>query len=160
MGDPYARMLEVLRGESSEASKTGETIHAGLGARPAKMRLGEVTQQVPLRIKVMGIEQPTEVLRINERLVKGATWKAKVTSPNSDYNGLTGTLSGPVNCSGGHGSPKLGEVTGGNIHSTDTTIDEAVMEQLEIDLEVGDQVLLLTEDDQVFFIMMKVVRAV
>lgn len=38
--------------------------------------------------------------------------------------------------------------------------DMILLEQLEIDLEVGDEVLLLTEDDQVFYIIMKVVDAV
>ena len=33
-------------------------------------------------------------------------------------------------------------------------------EQLELDLAVGDEVLLLTQDDQVFYIVMKVVNAV
>ena len=34
------------------------------------------------------------------------------------------------------------------------------MEQLELDLESGDEVLLLTQDDQVFYIIMKVAEAV
>lgn len=46
------------------------------------------------------------------------------------------------------------------MHSPDTVIDEAQVEQLEIDLEAGDEVLLLTQDDQVFYVMMKVVDAV
>ena len=78
---------------------------------------------------------------MNERLVKGARWKTKTTSPNSDYRGLSGVVTGQV-------------------HSADTVIDEAVVEQLELDLEAGDEVLLLTQDDQVFYIIMKVARAV
>lgn len=154
-GNPYRTILGLIRAESSELAETGETAAAGIGAGPAKMRLGEVTQRVPLKIKVAGIEQPTEVLRINERLVKGAKWKTRITSPKSDYKSLTGKLSGPVTCGGA-----LSDVTSGQLHSASTTIDEAAVEQLEIDLEVGDEVLLLTTDDQVFFILMKVVKAV
>lgn len=54
----------------------------------------------------------------------------------------------------------LVELTDGRVHSPDTVIDEAQVEQLEIDLEAGDEVLLLTQDDQVFYVMMKVVDAV
>ena len=42
----------------------------------------------------------------------------------------------------------------------DSAGSEAQVRQLELDLEVGDQVLMLTEDDQRFFILMKVVDAV
>ena len=160
MGDPYSRMAAILRSEAAEVTPTGETSMAGLGARPAKMRLGTVTQREPLKIRVMGIEQPTEALRINERLTRGAKWKTKVTSAKGSYDGLSGKLSGDVSCSGGQGSPQLGEVSGGKLRSTNTVIDEAEMEQLEVDLEVDDQVLLLTEDDQIFYILMKVVKAV
>lgn len=156
----YSRMISVMRGEGSEVTPGGETSQAGLGAAPCRMRLGIVTQQVPLKIKVAGIEQPTQALRINERLVKGAKWKARLTSLDSKYNGLTGSLSGPVACAGGLGSPKLSTVTGGTLHSTETSMEQTVLEQLEIDLQAGDQVLLLTEDDQVFYILMKVVQAV
>ena len=59
-----------------------------------------------------------------------------------------------------HGTGALISLTGGQVHSGDTTIDEAVVEQLEIDLEVGDDVLMLTENDQIFYIVMRVVAAV
>ena len=125
-----------------------------------KMRLGRVTSRVPLKVVVAGIEQPTETLKINERLVKGAIWKTKTTSPNSDYNRITGPIEGPVTTPHGRSTGALEKFTDGEVHSADTTIDEGTVEQLELDLEVGDQVLLLTEDDQVFYILMKVVNAV
>lgn len=165
-GNPYARMLAVIRGETGEQTPTGETESAGLGANPCKMRLGIVTQRAPLKLKVASIEQPTRALRINERLVKGARWKVKITSPDSDYRQLTGQLQGPAVCPGGCGSPQLDAVTGGQLHSTDTTIGKdaedgmATTEQLEIDLEAGDEVLLLTEDDQIFYIVCRMVKAV
>lgn len=165
-GNPFARMLAVMREEGGESAAGGETRAAGLGAAPCKMRLGKVTQRKPLKVNVMGVEQPTQVLRINERLTDGAKWKVTIKSPDSDYKDLNGQLEGPVECPGGQGSPELGQVTGGRLHSGDTAIGkdspgaEAQVEQTEVDLEVGDRVLLLTEDDQVFYIVMKVVDAV
>lgn len=157
-GNPYAGLIALIRDQAADAAPTGDSRQAGLGAAPARMRLGKVIQRVPLIVQVAGLSQPTGVLRINERLTKGAKWKTRTTSPNSDYNGLTGPISGPVSTPAGIGA--LIEFTGGQVHSDDTTIDEATVEQLEIDLEVGDEVLLLTEDDQVFYIIMKVVKAV
>lgn len=157
-GDPYARMVAVMRAQGEDAGPAGDSQQAGLGAAPVRMRLGTVVTAAPLTVRVAGLVQPTEVLRINERLVKGARWRTKTTSPDSDYGGLSGPVSGPVSTPAGLGS--LIEVTSGQLHSTDTVIDEAVVEQLEIDLEPGDRVLLLTEDDQLFFILMKVVDAV
>lgn len=155
-GNPYARMLEVIRSESTEQT--------GLGAAPCRMRIGKVTQRVPLKISVAGIEQPTEAFRINERLIKNAEWEVQITSPGNEFKQLTGALNGPVSCSGDGCSPELGAVTGGSLHSTDTRIGNeagnATVKQMEIDLEKGDDVLLLTENDQIFYILMKVVKAV
>ena len=157
-GNPYARALMLIRAQGEDAAPAGDSVQAGLGAVPARMRLGEVITASPLTVRVAGLIQPPRALRINERLTKGAKWKTKTTSPNSDYNGLSGPISGPVDTP--HGTGALISLTSGEVHSTDTTIDEAVVEQLEIDLEPGDEVLLLTEDDQVFYIVMKVVKAV
>lgn len=157
-GNPYARIVALMQSGAGREAPEGE--HSGLGALPVRMRIGKVVRRVPLEVEVAGIRQPTEGLRINERLVKDAKWKVKLKSPKSDYRQLTGQLAGPVDCPGGQGSPRLGEVTGGQIHSGDTLIDEGEVTQLEIDLEVGDKVLLLTEDDQIFYIVMKVVAAV
>lgn len=162
-GDPFARILAVVRRESGEQTIMGESKPAGLGANPCKMRLGIVTQKKPLEISVAGIRQPTEVLKINERLTDGAKWKVQIRSPDSDYNSLTGSLAGPVSCSAG---TVTHTVTSGKLHSEETVIGKdtpagmATTEQLEIDLEVDDRVLLLTEDDQIFYIIMKVVDAV
>lgn len=159
-GNPYAALAELTRGQGLETGEGGASAQAGLGAVSARMRLGQVVRVLPLTVRVAGVEQPPGALRVNERLVKGAKWKTKTTSPNSDYNGLTGPVSGPVQLPPGHGIGELIEFTGSQAHSPDTTIDEATVEQLELDLAVGDEVLLLTQDDQIFYIIMKVARAV
>lgn len=157
-GNPYARALELIRGQGADAAPAGDSAQAGLGAVPARMRLGTVLTAALLTVRAAGVTLPAEALRLNERLAKGAKWKARATSPDSIYSGLKGAVEGPVNTP--HGLGSLIELTGGSLHSPDTVIDEAEVEQLEIDLEPGDEVLLLTEDDQVFYIVMKVVKAV
>ncbi len=157
-GNPYAAMVALIREQASDTNPAGDSAKAGLGAAPVRMRLGQVVSTVPLKVKVAGLTQPTEALKINERLVKGAKWKTRTTSPSSDYGGLTGPISGPVSHPPGMGA--LVEFTGGQVHVEETVIDEAAVEQLELDLAEGDTVLLLTEDDQVFYILMKVVDAV
>ena len=170
-GNPYARMVSVMRGESAEQTVTGETGRAGLGAGPAKLRLGTVAQREPLEVVVAGIRQPVEALKINERLVKGAKWKTKLTAPvdvlkdparrpSGIFTGVHGQVTGTVACGGTGCAPELTGITGGTLQSDDVLIDQTELEQLEIDLDVGDTVLLLTEDDQIFYIIMKVVDAV
>ena len=140
-GNPYAALAALAGGMDLETGESRASAQAGLGAIQARMRLGRVVGTAPLTVNVSGLNQPPSALRVNERLVKGARWKTNTTSPNSDYRGLSGVVTGQV-------------------HSADTVIDEAVVEQLELDLEAGDEVLLLTQDDQVFYIIMKVARAV
>ena len=182
-GNPYARMVAVMRGEAGEHSASrsglsgdqaaGETNQAGLGAEPAKMRLGTVVQRKPLEIMVAGTRQPAEVFKINERLTKGAKWKTKITAPvdvledparrpSAAFFGPTGVY-GPVNgavvCGGAGCAPELTRINRGSLDVDDVIIDQTEHEQLEIDLEEGDTVMLLTEDDQMFYILMKVVDA-
>lgn len=157
-GDPYARFVALARNVSADAMPAGDSQQAGLGAVSARMRLGRVVQTEPLTVRVAGMDMPPSALRVNERLVKGARWKTRTTSPNSDIKDFTGPISGPVQ--GVHGIGSLIEFTGGEVHLPDTVIDEATVEQLELDLAVGDTVLLLTENDQVYYIVMKVVNAV
>lgn len=164
-GNPYARMLSAMWGES------GKQIGADGTGGAVKMRLGIVAQREPLEIIVAGIRQPTEALKVNERLAKGAKWKTKVTAPVDVLNdqarrpagiftNVRGPVSGTVACSGMGCAPELTEIMSGTLCSSDVLINQTEQEQLEIDLEKGDTVLMLTEDDQVFYILMKVVDAV
>lgn len=114
-GDPYAAMVALMREQGAESREP-----TSLNAR---MRLGRVVNAAPLTVRVAGKDMPHSVLRINERLARGAKWRAKITS-------------------------------------SDMELDETMTEQLALDLEAGDEVLLLTQDDQIFYIIMKVARAV
>ena len=84
-GDPYARIVSVMREETGEGS----------GAGPVRLRLGNVALGEPLEVIVAGTRQPAGALRLGAGL----------------------------------------------------------------ELEAGDPVLLLTEDDQTFYILMRVVKA-
>lgn len=156
-GNPYARMVALVRGQGADTGPAGDGEHTGLGAAPVRMRLGTVVSAVPLKVKVAGLVQPPAALRINERLTKGARWKAKLTSESGSFAELSGPVSGPVTTPMGVG--ELTEIEEGELSSTAVVIDETTVEQMETDLEKGDTVLLFTEDDQVFFIVMKVVGA-
>ena len=52
-----------------------------------------------------------------------------------------------------------GSKTRMNIVTPTLSLNNAEATQLELDLEEGDTVLLLTEDDQIFYVVMKVVNA-
>lgn len=160
-GNPYARMVSLVR---NEAGETG-------GVGPVKMLLGTVANREPLEIIVAGTRQPAEALRVNERLTKGARWKAKITAPvdvlndqarrpSGTFADVHGPVSGVLACPGEGCAPELTGITGGTLYSNDILIDQTEQEQLELDLEKGDTLLLLTEDDQVFYVVMKVVSAV
>lgn len=156
-GNPYAALAALARG-GTEDGEGGASVNAGLGAVSARLRLGRVIGTKPLSVRVAGVAQPASALKINERLTKGAKWKTKITSPSGDFKQLAGPIQGPVNTPYGAGS--LTELTDGTLHSAGVTVGEATVEQLELDLAVGDEVLLLTADDQMFYIIMKVVDAV
>lgn len=156
-GNPYAALAALAR-SGAEDGEGGASAQAGLGAVSVRSRLGRVETAAPLTVRVAGIVLPPGALRINERLVKGARWRMKLTGPSGDFSGLTGPVSGPVSTPAGTGS--LISLTDGTVHSTGVVLDEAEAEQLELDLAEGDEVLLLTQDDQIFYIVMKVVDAV
>lgn len=141
-GNPYARMAALMHDEAGQTST----------ARSAILRLGTVVQQKPLEVTTAGVRLPVEALRINERLAKGAKWKTKLTAP-------VDVLDDPARLPAG-AFTRVKDVMGSTVYNDEVSIDQAEQEQLEIDLETGDTVLLLTEDDQVFYILMKVVDAV
>lgn len=169
-GNPYARMMSVIRDGAGEPGTTG----------PVKMRLGTVAQREPLEVTVGGARQPAGALKINERLTRGASWKSQINSRSGRFGTLSSqsgkfdllpsAVTGSVTCAGKGCEPEMTSINGGTLNSSDVLIDQAKLEkleldqaehrQLELDLEMGDTVLLLTEDDQIFYILMKVVDAV
>lgn len=101
------------------------------------LRHGNVLSTSPLKIEVAGTDQEAERFWISHRLLKG----------HSEQCDVKGTLSVTASCSyGSHSS------MGVNSGQLTLTTSAPVLQQ-------GDDVLLLTADDQEFYLLDKVVRA-
>lgn len=153
--DPYSRFVDLGRRMAADSPLNLEETSAKEEGAAVRLREGKVKSVKPLIVNVAGFTLPTKSLRINERLTKGAKWRTKTTSPNSDYKGMSGPSGGVVDTPG-----HIVSIDGAELHANETIIDEADVEQLELDLAADDRVLLLTLDDQIFYIVMKVVDAV
>lgn len=99
-------------------------------------RLGTVLAAEPLRVDVAGTPQEAERFYLADRLRKG----------HKEAVSATGSLAVSASCS--YGSHSSAGVGGGALTVTNT----------EPVLKAGDLVLLLTEDDQTFYLIDKVVR--
>lgn len=116
-GDPYSRLLEVMRDEGAGAAREGAL----------QITRGTILASTPLTLDVDGTTQEAERVYISARLLEGHTEPVSLS-------GLT--------CA-------TGAVDG----------SEAVLAVREPVLKAGDTVLLLTEDNQTFYLMDKVVQA-
>lgn len=135
--DPFSGLYGMMREAGGAAVPAGN----------ARLRLGTVTSPAPLEIDVAGTAQEAERLYISHRLVDGHREKLRVTG-----SAVSGALA--INASCGKGSH-----TSMDIHSGTVALD-AVAAQSGPVLAAGDTVLLLTEDDQIFYIIDKVVQCV
>lgn len=61
-GSPYARIVALARAQGLDANPAGDSAHAGLGAAPARMRLGTVLTAAPLTVRVAGIPDRKSVV--------------------------------------------------------------------------------------------------
>lgn len=129
--DPYSRFVDLGRRMAADPPLNLEETSAKEEGAAVRLRVGKVKSVKPLTVNAAGLTLPTESLRVNERLAKGAKWRVKLKSKQLDFRS-----------------------------STSGTVEDAETEQLELDLEKDDRVLLLTQDDQIFYIVMKVVDAV
>lgn len=129
--DPYSSLIDLGRRMASDPPLTLEETSAKEEGAAARLREGKVKSVKPLTVTAAGLTLPTKSLRVNERLTKGAKWRFKIKSKQQDFRA-----------------------------GTSDTVEDAQAEQLELDLEQGDRVLMLTMDDQTFYILMKVVDAV
>lgn len=137
--DAYAELIALIRGQDNAAAGM-------LGSAPVRMRRGRVVSTEPMCVEVAGLRQPANALWINAALVKGTAWKVKLTSPEGTFRTLIGE--------GG-----LAALPSGTLKSADATLDRADVQLLEPALAPGDHVLLLTEDDQIYYMIAKVVQA-
>ncbi|MEG0780766.1 MAG: DUF2577 family protein, partial [Oscillospiraceae bacterium] len=112
-----------------------------------RLRLGTVVSATPLRLDVAGLIVEGSDLYLCDRLRAGHREKLTVESSQ-----VTGAVSGSVSCS--H-APAVLSYT---IQSGTARLGTATVVLLESPLQAGDAVLLLTEDDQTFYCMDKVVK--
>lgn len=99
-----------------------------------KLRRGKILSTSPLKVEVAGTDQEASRFWVSHRLLKG----------HSEKYEASGSLS--ISTSGSHSTMN---VNGGTLM---LTTSEPVLQQ-------GDNVLLLTDNDQEFYLIDKVVRA-
>ena len=127
--DGYSRIYAAMRKAGGEGAQAGRL----------RLRLGTVRAVSPLSVEVAGTEQEAERFYICHRLVRGQAEKIQ----------LTGGAGFTAN-----GSSHSVSIDSGTVQITrlTATLEEPV-------LQAGDLVLLLTDDDQTFYLIDKVVQA-
>lgn len=106
---------------------------------PVRLRLGTVLSAEPLRVDVAGTTQEGARFHVSRRLLAGY--------------GETVTLRG-----GRGGFSANGGTHGVSLDAETLAVNETRMTLAEPALRAGDAVLLLTEDDQTFYLVDKVVK--
>ncbi len=130
--NPYTSMLKTMGGEAQKQ----------LNANGMKSYLGKVLSADPLSVSVAGTVQSADHFYINEALCKGHKEKAKL---EGSYEG-TGLA---CSCTGGYNAPTIS----GQMKAE---VEEEVLEPV---LQVGDLVVCLSADDQIFYLICRVVKA-
>ena len=130
-GNPYSLFHQMM---GKEIQNRRQTI----------VRQGMVLSARPLSIKVGGLPIPLDgsCVWVNESLVQEHREKLSLEEP-------AGSLEGQGSCSDG-GTVSGYTVTGGQVETTARLVEPL--------LQAGDQVVLLSEDDQQFYLVCKVVR--
>lgn len=147
--DAYDKIYGAMRAAGAQAAAEGAV----------RLRLGEVLSPLPLKIDVAGTVQEAERIRICRSLTAGSACRASLKGTGLTTGEVSGPVTGAVSC-GGHGSPRLTAVTGGTLSAETARVDDLTLTRLELGLEAGDTVLLLTDDDQIFYLIDKVVQAI
>lgn len=138
--NPYSAMLGVIR-QATEPSGPAGPVHS---------LLGKVLSTDPLRVDVAGTPQEAERFYVSMRLLKG--WKESLDLECSEVSGRFAlTASCPCPDGGGHNGSTATMENGTVTARCAATLAETVLKQ-------GDLVLLLSEDNQVFYLIDKVVH--
>lgn len=136
--NPYSGLVSLMQEAGRPKGPVG----------PAHLRLGTVVSADPLAVDVAGTTQEAGRFYISHRLVKEHQELLRL-----DCTRVTErfTLSVPCPISAHSGDPGS---SSGTLYTP-----YCVATQAEPVLKAGDEVLLLTEDDQIFFVIDKVVKA-
>ena len=128
--DGYSRIYEAMRAAGGEGARSGRL----------RLRLGTVRTASPLSVEVGGTEQEAERFYLCHRLVQGHAERVALSGGSGGFSANGGTHGVSIDA----GSLGITQVT--------QTLEAPV-------LQAGDLVLLLTDDDQTFYLIDKVVRA-
>lgn len=137
--DAYSGLASLIREAGQPSGPVG----------PVHLRLGTVLSAAPLKVDVAGTTQEAERIYISHRLVQ-EHWellRLDCTGVNQNFS-----LSSACPISAHGGSAASG--ANGTLYTP-----HCVATQAEPVLKPGDEVLLLTEDDQWFYLIDKVVKA-
>ncbi len=138
-GDAYSEMIDVMRAAGQPAIPVGH----------AHLRLGTVLSADPLSVDVAGTTQEAERIYISHRLVQEHQELLRL-----DCVGVYQHFSLSVACPASAHVSSSATAASGTLNTP-----RCVATQAEPVLKPGDEVLLLTEDEQVFFLIDKVVKA-
>ncbi len=128
--DGYSRIYEAMRKAGGEGAQAGRL----------RLRLGKVKAVSPLSVEVAGTEQEAARFYVCRRLLAGHKEKISLSGGEGGFTANGGSHGVSVD----PGTVQLTQLT--------RTLEEPA-------LQAGDLVLLLTEDDQTFYLIDKVVQA-
>jgi hypothetical protein len=171
--DAFGRLYESMRRAGAAGASTGAL----------RLRLGTVLSADPLKVDVAGTTQEAEHFYISARLLQDHTETVNLDGGSGSFTGqdeahtmtltsgtfsLNGTTLNSVGSGGWNGTVDL---TGGSgsFSATDAsrtvsvgdgslTMRKVTLTVAASVLKVGDLVLLLTDNDQIFYLIDKVVK--
>jgi len=143
--DAYDKIYGAMRTAGAQAAAEGAV----------RLRLGTVLSAFPLKLDVAGTVQEAERVRICHSLTAGSACRASLNG-----TGLTaGEMSGQASYQK-DGLIQNAEVMEGTLSARSMEVEDLTLTRLELGVRTGDMVLLLTDDDQTFYLMDKVVQAI
>lgn len=168
--DSFDRIYAAMRQAGREEAQGGRL----------RLLLGKILGPEPLRVEVDGTEQEGARFYLSRRLVSGYQERMRIhgaaagqlTAETSGSGNADGQLavSGELSISGGGSGQTSGSLSGSGSASWEGREELAVergtltLSQAEVTLDgsslhTGDLVLLLTEDNETFYLLDKVVRS-
>lgn len=170
MDNAYSKLYSIMRSAPSD----------GQQATPIHIRLGKVLSASPLKVDVGGTTQEAGRFYVSRRLLDG--YQEPITIRGSASGRLAAAFDGTCNLQGNlsvtGGTLSIAEAVSGQargeisvsgsgtgqgqgiwtVSSGTIALEQATMTNDGSALPVGELVLLLTEDDQTFFLLDKVVH--
>ncbi len=142
--DAYDAIYSAMRTAGAQAAAEGAV----------RLRLGTVLSASPLKLDVAGTIQEVERIKICRGLTAGSACRASLQGTGQTAGGVSGPVTYRKN-----GLIQSAEVVEGTLSAQSVEVADLTLTRLELGLKAGDVVLLLTDDDQTFYLIDKVVQA-